>query len=67
MLTYPNQAKQIMFGTVREAWNLGRCGGRCHDLLGCDDASREIVEIAEAFQEAHQLGMATVLWCYIRK
>ncbi|MBL9120464.1 MAG: class I fructose-bisphosphate aldolase [Phycisphaerae bacterium] len=66
LLTYPNQAKQIMFGTVREAWNLGAAAVGATIYFGCDDASREIIEIAEAFQEAHQLGMATVLWCYIR-
>jgi class I fructose-bisphosphate aldolase len=66
LLTYPNQAKQIMFGTVREAWNLGAAAVGATIYFGSDDASREIVEIAEAFQEAHELGMATVLWCYIR-
>ncbi len=66
LLTYPNQAKQIMFGTVREAWNLGAAAVGATIYFGSDDASREIVEVAEAFQEAHQLGMATVLWCYVR-
>ncbi len=66
LLTYPNQAKQIMFGSVREAWNLGAAAVGATIYFGCDDASREIIEIAEAFHEAHQLGMATVLWCYIR-
>jgi class I fructose-bisphosphate aldolase len=66
LLTYPNQAKQIMFGTVREAWNLGAAAVGATIYFGCDDASREIIEIAEAFHEAHQLGMVTVLWCYIR-
>jgi class I fructose-bisphosphate aldolase len=66
LLTYPNQAKQIMFGTVREAWNLGAAAVGATIYFGSDDASREIVEVAEAFQEAHELGMATVLWCYIR-
>lgn len=66
LLTYPNQAKQILFGTVREAWNLGAAAVGATIYFGSEDASREIVEIAEAFEEAHQLGMATVLWCYIR-
>lgn len=66
LLTYPNQAKQILFGTVREAWNLGAAAVGATIYFGSEDASREIVEIAEAFEEAHRLGMATVLWCYIR-
>jgi class I fructose-bisphosphate aldolase len=66
LLTYPNQAKQIMFGTVREAWNLGAAAVGATIYFGSDDAGREIVEIAEKFEEAHSLGMATVLWCYLR-
>lgn len=66
LLTYPNQAKQIMFGSVREAWNMGAAAVGATIYFGSDDAGREIIEVAEAFHEAHQLGMVTVLWCYIR-
>lgn len=66
LLTYPNQAKQIMFGSVREAWNLGAAAVGATIYFGSDDAGREIVEVAQAFHEAHELGMATVLWCYLR-
>ncbi len=66
LLTYPNQSKEILFGTVREAWNLGAVAVGATIYFGSDDAGREIVEIAEKFEEAHQLGMATVLWCYLR-
>jgi len=66
LLTYPNKADQIMFGTVREAWNLGAAAVGATIYFGSDGASRQIVEVAQAFQEAHSLGMATVLWCYLR-
>jgi len=65
-LTYPNQAKEIMFGSVLEAWNLGAAAVGATIYFGSDDGGREIVEVAEKFQEAHELGMATVLWCYLR-
>jgi class I fructose-bisphosphate aldolase len=66
LLTLPNKFKQIMFGTVREAWNLGAAAVGATIYFGSDDADRQIVEVAAAFQEAHQLGMATFLWCYLR-
>ncbi|NBX35935.1 MAG: class I fructose-bisphosphate aldolase [Planctomycetes bacterium] len=66
LLTYPNQHKQILFGSVREAWNLGAAAVGATIYFGSDDADREIIEVAEAFHEAHQLGMVTVLWCYLR-
>jgi class I fructose-bisphosphate aldolase len=66
LLTYPNGARQILFGNVREAWNLGAAAVGATIYFGGDDSNRQIVEIAEAFHEAHQLGMATVLWCYLR-
>jgi class I fructose-bisphosphate aldolase len=65
-MTYPNKFDQVMFGSVREAWNLGACAVGATIYFGSDQSTRQIVEVAEAFEEAHALGMATVLWCYIR-
>ena len=65
-LTYPNKYDQIMFGTVREAWNLGAVAVGATIYFGSEESSRQIVEVARAFHEAHELGMATVLWCYLR-
>ena len=66
LLTYPNQQREILFGTVKDAWNMGAAAIGATVYFGSADASREIVEIAEAFALAHELGMATVLWCYLR-
>lgn len=66
LLTYPNKAEQILFGSVREAWNLGAVAVGATIYFGSADSGREIVEVAEKFQEAHELGLATVLWCYLR-
>ncbi|HEY8278504.1 MAG TPA: class I fructose-bisphosphate aldolase [Bdellovibrionota bacterium] len=66
LLTYPNKADQVMFGSVREAWNLGAAAVGATIYFGSDQSSRQIVEVSEAFQQAHELGMATVLWCYTR-
>jgi class I fructose-bisphosphate aldolase len=66
LMTYPNRFDQVMFGSVREAWNLGACAVGATIYFGSDQSTRQIVEVAEAFEEAHSLGMATVLWCYIR-
>lgn len=66
LLTYPNKADQIMFGSVREAWNLGAAAVGATIYFGSDQSSRQIIEVAKAFEEAHELGMATILWCYIR-
>ena len=66
LLTYPNQYDQVMFGSVQEAWNLGAVAVGATIYFGSDQATRQLVEVAEAFQEAHELGMATVLWCYLR-
>ena len=66
LLTYPNKSEQILFGSVREAWNLGAVAVGATIYFGSADSGREIVEIAEKFQEAHELGLATVLWCYLR-
>jgi len=66
LITYPNAYDQIMFGSVEEAWNLGAAGVGATIYFGSDNATRQIMEVAEAFEEAHQLGMFTVLWCYLR-
>ena len=65
-LSYPNKYVQIMFGSVAEAWNLGATAVGATIYFGSDESARQIVEVANAFEEAHQLGMATVLWCYLR-
>ncbi len=66
LLTYPAKAEQILFGSVEQAWEMGAAAVGATIYFGSDDASREIVEIAEAFRHAHELGLATVLWCYTR-
>jgi class I fructose-bisphosphate aldolase len=66
LLTYPNKSEQIMWGTIKQAWDLGAVAVGATVYFGSDDAGREIVEISQMFQAAHELGMATVLWCYIR-
>ena len=66
LLTYPNKADQVMYGSVRDAWNLGAVAVGATIYFGSDNSSRQIVEVAKAFEEAHSLGMATILWCYIR-
>ena len=65
-LTYPNKYDQILFGTVREAWELGAVAVGATIYFGSEESSRQLVEMARAFHEAHELGMATVLWCYLR-
>ena len=66
LLTYPNAAKQIEFTSVDRAFELGAAAVGATIYFGSDDAHREIIEIAQAFERAHELGMATVLWCYLR-
>ena len=66
LLTYPNKADQIMFGSVRDAWNLGAAAVGATIYFGSDNSTRQIIEVAKAFEEAHELGMATILWCYTR-
>jgi fructose-bisphosphate aldolase, class I len=65
-LSYPNRYDQIMFGTIREAWNMGAAAVGATIYFGSAESTRQIVEVSRAFQEAHELGMATVLWCYTR-
>jgi fructose-bisphosphate aldolase, class I len=66
LLTYPNKYDQIMFGSVEEAWNLGAVAVGATIYFGSEESSRQIIEVSEAFEIAHQLGMATILWCYTR-
>ena len=66
LLTYPNKFDQILFGTVKDAYNMGAVGIGATRYFGSDESGRQIVEIAKAFEYAHELGMCTVLWCYIR-
>jgi class I fructose-bisphosphate aldolase len=66
LMTYPNKFDQIMFGSVRDAWNMGACAVGATIYFGSDESGRQIVEVARAFDEAHALGMATILWCYLR-
>jgi len=65
-LSYPNKFDQIMFGSVDDAWNLGAVAVGATIYFGSDESARQIVEVAQAFERAHELGMATILWCYMR-
>ena len=65
-LTYPNKFDQIMFGSVEEAWNMGAAAVGATIYFGSNESARQIIEVARAFERAHELGMATVLWCYLR-
>ena len=65
-ISYPNAYDQIMFGTVRDAWNLGAAAVGATIYFGSAESNRQIQEVAEAFEYAHELGMATILWCYLR-
>ena len=66
LLTYPNKADQILFGTVQEAADMGAAAVGATIYFGSAESGRQIVEISHAFAEAHRMGMATVLWCYMR-
>ncbi|NJK87194.1 MAG: class I fructose-bisphosphate aldolase [Bacteroidales bacterium] len=66
LLTYPNKYDQIMFASVNEAWNLGAVAIGCTIYFGSEESGRQIQEVADAFEAAHSLGMATILWCYTR-
>src|SRR6202030_4295189 len=66
LLTYPHKFDQITFGTIREAWNLGAVAVGATVYFGSDEADRQIQQVSVMFAEAHELGMATVLWCYLR-
>ena len=66
LMTYPNSFEQILFGTVEQAYDMGAAAVGATIYFGSDDSHRQIIEIAQAFALAHELGMATVLWCYLR-
>ncbi len=66
LLSYPNSFDQIMFGSVEEAWNMGAAAVGATIYFGSEESSRQIQEVAAAFERAHELGMATILWCYLR-
>jgi class I fructose-bisphosphate aldolase len=66
LLTLPNKFDQILFGTVKEAHNLGAVGIGATIYFGSEESTRQITEISEAFAHAHELGMACILWCYLR-
>lgn len=66
LLTYPNKFDQIMFGSVKDAWNLGAAAVGATIYFGSPEADRQIIEVSRTFEEAHSLGMATILWCYLR-
>jgi class I fructose-bisphosphate aldolase len=66
LLTYPNRFDQVLFGTVEQAYDMGAAAVGATIYFGSDNSTRQIVEISQAFAKAHELGMATVLWCYLR-
>jgi class I fructose-bisphosphate aldolase len=66
LMTYPNKFDQIMFGTVKQASDMGAAAVGATIYFGSDQSARQIVEVAQAFAEAHEMGLATVLWCYLR-
>jgi class I fructose-bisphosphate aldolase len=65
-LSYPNKYDQIMFGRIKDAWNMGATSIGATIYFGSNESTRQIQEVSEAFAYAHELGMATVLWCYLR-
>ena len=66
LLTYPNPSDEILFASAKQAWNLGAVAVGATIYFGSNESSRQIQEISKAFAEAHELGMATILWCYLR-
>jgi class I fructose-bisphosphate aldolase len=66
LLTYPNKFDQILFGTVEQAHEMGATAVGATIYFGSEESGRQIVEVAQSFALAHELGMATVLWCYLR-
>ena len=65
-LTYPNKFDQIMFASVKASWDLGAAAIGATIYFGSDESTRQLQEVSKAFEMAHQLGMATILWCYLR-
>jgi class I fructose-bisphosphate aldolase len=66
LITYPNKFDQIMFGSIDEAYEMGAAAVGATIYFGSEESGRQIVEVAESFAYAHELGMATILWCYLR-
>lgn len=66
LLTYPNKYDQTLFGKVKNAWDMGAIAVGATIYFGSEESNRQLKEISEAFEEAHSLGMATILWCYTR-
>lgn len=66
LLTYPNKFDQIMFASVEQAYDMGAAAVGATIYFGSEESARQIIEVSEAFQYAHELGMATILWCYLR-
>lgn len=66
LLTYPNKYDQIMFASIEQAWNMGAAAVGATIYFGSEESTRQIMEVSEAFEYAHELGLATILWCYTR-
>ncbi len=66
LMTYPNHYDQIMFAGVEQAYDMGATAIGATIYFGSEESDRQIVEVSEAFQYAHELGLATILWCYLR-
>jgi fructose-bisphosphate aldolase, class I len=66
LMTCPNRFDQVYFAQVEQAWNMGACCVGATIYFGSNESTRQIVETSQAFKRAHELGMATVLWCYLR-
>ena len=66
LLTYPSAYDQVFFAQIEQAWDLGAAAVGATIYYGSEESNRQIVEVSEAFQRAHELGMFTVLWCYLR-
>ena len=66
LLTYPNSYDQVLFGSVEQAWEMGAVAVGATIYFGSAESRRQLTEIAAAFEHAHDLGMATILWCYLR-
>ena len=66
LLTYPNKFDEVMFGQIEQAWDMGAVAVGATIYFGAPDSTRQLVEVSQAFYKAHELGMATVLWTYLR-
>lgn len=66
LLTYPNKYDEIMFASIEQAYDMGCCAVGATIYFGSEESSRQIQEVSKAFAHAHELGMATILWCYLR-